>query len=67
MSSITIWTDTSCEEQKKKEDDFLMTAMVGDRVIYQGPNQMDTNWYTVIEIDSKKQLQWTPLPSNYYD
>jgi len=67
MSSITIWTDTSYEEQKKKESDFLMTAQVGDRVTYQGPNQMDTTWYTVIEIDGKKQLQWTPLPADYYD
>ena len=66
MSSITIWTDTSYEEQEKKQKEFLIHAKVGDRVTYQGPNQMDTNLYTVIEKEGKKELVWTPLPDEYY-
>jgi len=66
MNSITIWTDTPHEEQVRKKNNFLMTAEVGDRVIYQGPNQMDTTWYVVIEVDGKKELQWTHVDDDYH-
>ena len=67
MSSFMIWTDVSHEDQEKKKAEFLAVAVVGDRILYQGANQMDQTWYQVIEKDGKKELQWTYVPYNYDD
>ena len=65
MSTSIIWTDLSHEEQEKRKADFLATASVGDKLLYQGPNQMDQMRYEVVLKDNKKELQWAHSPCNY--
>lgn len=67
MSTYIIWTDTPDEAQEKRKAEFLATALPGDRIIYQGPNQMDQTRYEVVIIDGRKELKWVHSPYDYYD
>ena len=57
MSTFTIYTDLTESEQEKWLEEARFNAKVGDRVLYQGPNQMDQTWYIIIEENGKKELQ----------
>ena len=46
MSTFTIYTDMW----------VIQKAKVGDRVLYQGPNQMDQTWYRIIETNGERSL-----------
>jgi len=65
MSTSIIWTDLSHEEQEKRKAEFLATASVGDKLLYQGPNQMDQTRYEVVLKDNKKELKWAHSPYEY--
>ena len=59
MSTFIIWTDVSHEDQEKKKAEFLAVAVVGDRILFQGPNQLDQTWYIVtITKDGIKTLTY---------
>jgi len=66
MSTFIIWTDLSHEEQEKKKKKFLSAASIGDKILYQGPNQLDQTWYIVIEEAGNKELSWIPSPWEDY-
>ena len=58
MSTFTIYTDV-CESQKEKcLQEVLEKAKIGDRVLYQGPNQMDQTWYRIIETNGERELKY---------
>lgn len=59
MSTFIIWTDVSHEDQEKKKAEFLAVAVVGDRILFQGPNQLDQTWYTItVTKDGIKTLTY---------
>jgi len=58
MRTFIIWTDLSHSEQAIRKRDILLQANPGDRIVYQGPNQMDQTWYEVVEMDGIKELIW---------
>ena len=56
MSTFTIYTDLWESQKEKCLQEVLQKAKVGDRVLYQGPNQMDQTWYRIIETNSERSL-----------
>ena len=56
MSTFTIYTDIWESEREKCLEEILQKAKIGDRVLYQGPNQMDQTWYRIIETNSERSL-----------
>ena len=56
MSTFTIYTDLWESEREKCLEEVLQNAKIGDRVLYQGPNQMDQTWYRIIEKDGERAL-----------
>jgi hypothetical protein len=57
MSTFTIYTDLWESQQEKCLEEVLQKAKVGDRVLYQGPNQMDQTWYRIIENNGERVLK----------
>jgi hypothetical protein len=58
MSTFTIYTDVWEKEQEKCLQEVLLKAKIGDRILYQGPNQMDQTWYIIIEVDGGRELKY---------
>jgi ATP-dependent helicase/DNAse subunit B len=56
MSTFTIYTDLWESQKEKCLQEVLQKAKVGDRVLYQGPNQMDQTWYRIIETNGERSL-----------
>ena len=56
MSTFTIYTDLWESQKEKCIQEVLQKAKVGDRVLYQGPNQMDQTWYRIIETNGERSL-----------
>ena len=56
MSTFTIYTDLWESQKEKCLQEVLEKAKVGDRVLYQGPNQMDQTWYRIIETNGERSL-----------
>jgi hypothetical protein len=58
MSTFTIYTDLCDKEQEKYLQEVLHKAKAGDRILYQGPNQMDQTWYSIIEENGIRTLKY---------
>ena len=58
MSTFTIYTDVWENQKEKCLQEVLQTAKIGDRVLYQGPNQMDQMWYLIIEENGERALKY---------
>jgi len=58
MSTFTIYTDLWEKEQEKCLQEVLQKAKAGDRILYQGPNQMDQTWYLIIEENGIRTLKF---------
>jgi hypothetical protein len=58
MSTFTIYTDLCDKEQEKYLQEVLQKAKAGDRILYQGPNQMDQTWYLIIEESGIRALKY---------
>ena len=56
MSTFTIYTDLWESQKEKCLQEVIQKAKVGDRVLYQGPNQMDQTWYRIIETNGERSL-----------
>ena len=56
MSTFTIYTDMWESQKEKCLQEVIQKAKVGDRVLYQGPNQMDQTWYRIIETNGERSL-----------
>lgn len=56
MSTFTIYTDLWESQKEKCLQEVLQKAKIGDRVLYQGPNQMDQTWYRIIETNGEREL-----------
>ena len=56
MSTFTIYTDLWESQKEKCLQEVLQKAKVGDRILYQGPNQMDQTWYRIIETNGERSL-----------
>lgn len=65
MSTFTIYTDLWENQKEKYLEEILQKAKIGDRVLYQGPNQMDQTWYTVIEVNGVRDI--SPIIVSYDD
>ena len=63
MSTFTIYTDVWENQKEKYLEEILQKAKIGDRVLYQGPNQMDQTWYRIIEINGERSLN--PIVVSY--
>ncbi len=57
MSTFTIYTDLWESQKEKCLEEVLQKAKAGDRVLYQGPNQMDQTWYQIIDKDGERALK----------
>jgi hypothetical protein len=64
MSTFTIYTDLWEKEKERCLEEVLQKAKVGDRILYQGPNQMDQTWYRIVEENGERALN---LISASYD
>ena len=42
-----IYTDLTPAQQEIQLEQILAVAVVGDRIVFQGPNQLDQTWYIV--------------------
>ena len=58
MSTFTIYTDLWESQKEKCLQEVLEKAKIGDRVLYQGPNQMDQTWYRIIETNGERELEY---------
>ena len=58
MSTFTIYTDVWESQKEKCLQEVLQTAKIGDRVLYQGSNQMDQTWYLIIEENGERVLKY---------
>jgi hypothetical protein len=58
MSTFTIYTDLWESQKEKCLQEVLEKAKIGDRVLYQGPNQMDQTWYRIIETNGERELKY---------
>ena len=58
MSTFTIYTDLWKSQKEKCLQEVLEKAKIGDRVLYQGPNQMDQTWYRIIETNGERELKY---------
>ena len=58
MSTFTIYTDVWESQKEKCLQEVLEKAKIGDRVLYQGPNQMDQTWYRIIETNGERELKY---------
>jgi hypothetical protein len=58
MSTFTIYTDVWQSQKEKCLQEVLQKAKIGDRVLYQGPNQMDQMWYLIIEENGERALKY---------
>jgi hypothetical protein len=58
MSTFTIYTDQWESQKEKCLQEVLQKAKIGDRVLYQGPNQMDQMWYLIIEEKGERALKY---------
>ena len=58
MSTFTIYTDVWQSQKEKCLQEVLEKAKIGDRVLYQGPNQMDQMWYLIIEEKGERALKY---------
>ena len=56
MSTFTIYTDMWESQKEKCLEEVLQKAKIGDRVLYQGPNQMDQTWYRIVETNGERSL-----------
>jgi hypothetical protein len=56
MSTFTIYTDLWESQKEKCLEEVLQKAKIGDRVLYQGPNQMDQTWYRIVEKNGEMAL-----------
>jgi len=63
MSTFTIYTDLWESQKEKYLQEILQKAKIGDRVLYQGPNQMDKMWYVVIEVNGARDI--SPISVSY--
>jgi hypothetical protein len=63
MSTFTIYTDLWESQKEKCLQEVLQKAKIGDRVLYQGPNQMDQMWYRIIETNGEREL--SPIIVSY--
>jgi len=63
MSTFTIYTDLWESQKEKCLQEVLQKAKIGDRVLYQGPNQMDQTWYRIIETNGEREL--SPIVVSY--
>jgi hypothetical protein len=63
MSTFTIYTDLWESQKEKCLQEVLEKAKIGDRVLYQGPNQMDQTWYRIIETNGEREL--SPIIVSY--
>jgi hypothetical protein len=63
MSTFTIYTDLWESQKEKCLQEVLQKAKIGDRVLYQGPNQMDQTWYSIIEENGEREL--SPIIVSY--
>ncbi len=63
MSTFTIYTDVWESQKEKYLQEILQKAKIGDRVLYQGPNQMDQMWYIVVEVNGMRDI--SPISVSY--
>jgi hypothetical protein len=63
MSTFTIYTDLWESQKEKYLQEILQKAKIGDRVLYQGPNQMDQMWYIVVEVNGMRDI--SPISVSY--
>ena len=54
-----IYTDLTPAQPEIQLEQILAVAVVGDRIVFQGPNQLDQTWYIVtITKDGIKTLTY---------
>lgn len=61
MKTFIIYTDVC--DQDKHLDHALLVGRLGDRVLYQGPNQEDQAWFVIIDKNGKKDIQIVHEPT----